>query len=214
MSITPCTSSRRSVVLPLDVAHAREVEQLLGDLLAAEGFVLNHPQVAADDVTSSARSASPSSSSSCSRPSSDSLHMAIEASGLLISWATPAARKPTLASCSLRTTCLVRSLHLAVEVVANLLEAGGHVVHRLGQLGHFVARIEVDAMVEIAGRHLARALDQHAQRPEDPLVEQPHEAGHHHQGGHGAGPGQRNERAPLIAHIVGEVVDVAVQIAR
>ena len=35
--------------------------------------------------------------------------MAIEARGLLISWATPAARKPTLANCSLRTTCLVRS---------------------------------------------------------------------------------------------------------
>ena len=71
------------------------------------------------------------------RPSSDSAHMAIEASGLLISCATPAARKPTLASCSLRTTCLVRCLDLAIEVVANLLKAGRHVVHRLGQAPTF-----------------------------------------------------------------------------
>ena len=36
--------------VPLRVAEAREVEQLLGDFLAAEGFALNHLQVVADDL--------------------------------------------------------------------------------------------------------------------------------------------------------------------
>ena len=71
-----------------------------------------------------------SSSRSCRRPSSDSLHMAIDASGLLISCATPAARKPTLASCSLRTTCLVRSCTWRSRSSRMALKAGGHVVHR------------------------------------------------------------------------------------
>ena len=37
-------------VVPLGIAHAGEVEQLLGDLLAAKGFLLNHFEVVADDV--------------------------------------------------------------------------------------------------------------------------------------------------------------------
>ena len=37
-------------VVPLGIAGPREVEQLLGDLFAAEGFLLNHVEVAADDV--------------------------------------------------------------------------------------------------------------------------------------------------------------------
>ena len=48
--MTPPTSSRRLGGVTLRVAAAGEVEQLLGDLLAAERFALNHLQVVADDL--------------------------------------------------------------------------------------------------------------------------------------------------------------------
>ena len=38
---------------------------------------------------------------------------------------------------------------LRVELGGDLLEAGGHFIQRSGQLGHFVARAEVDAVVEV-----------------------------------------------------------------
>ena len=65
-------------------------------------------------------------------------------------------------------------LDLPIEVVADFLEAGRHRVHRLGQLAHLVVRVEANAVVELAGRHLARAFDQRLQRLGDPFAEQLH----------------------------------------
>ena len=179
MSITPCTSSRRSVLCRLHVAHAGEIEQLLGDSFAAEGLGLNHPQVVADDVLVVARRRRCGRAVRWMRPSSDSAHMAIEASGLLISWATPAARKPTLANCSLRTTCLVRSCTCRSRSSRMAWKRAVMSFMAVGQLGHFVVRVEMDAIIEIAGGHSARAFDQHPQRPEDPAIEQVHEQAEH-----------------------------------
>ena len=101
--------------LALDVGAAGEVEQLLGDALAAERLLLDHPQVVARRPwrrrrRELARGSRPS------RFSSASEQKAIEASGLLISWATPAARKPTPASRSERTSCRLRSWTWLLEV--------------------------------------------------------------------------------------------------
>ena len=46
-------------------------------------------------------------------------------------------------------------LHLPIEVVANLLEAGGHVVQGVGQFGHLVVGLQPDAIGKLAGRHRA-----------------------------------------------------------
>ena len=53
--MTPCTNSPRSVVLPLGVAEAGEIEQLFRDFLAAESLALDHLQVVGDDLLLLAR---------------------------------------------------------------------------------------------------------------------------------------------------------------
>jgi hypothetical protein len=67
---------------------------------------------------------------------------------------------------------LLRSFpHLAIEVVSNFLEPSRHGVHRHGELAHFVARVELNAMIELPGRHLARAFHERRQWARDPLAE-------------------------------------------
>ena len=176
MSITPCTSSRRSVFCRVDVAHPRKVEQPLGDAFAAEGLVLDHPQVVANHLAPSAgRPRARCRAARACGSSSDSAHSAIDASGLLISCATPAARKPTLASCSLRTTCFVRSctwrsrssrISWKRAVMSFIASASSDISSRVSKR---------NAITELAGRDAPRAFDQHPQRPKDPGVEQANE---------------------------------------
>ena len=104
-------------------------------------------------------------------------------------------------------------LHLAVEVVANFLEPGGHVVHGLGQFGHLVAGVEADAVAELAGRHATRAGNQHPQRAEDPAVREPHEEQKDQRRRHRRRPFADDQRGVSAPHLVGEAGQLRVQVA-
>ena len=61
-------------------------------------------------------------------------------------------------------------LDLPVEVVADLLEALRHVIEGLGELRHLVAAVEVEPEGEVAGGHAPGAVAEEAERPEHPAV--------------------------------------------
>ncbi len=93
-------------------------------------------------------------------------------------------------------------LHLAVEVLAHCLEPGGHVVHGVGQLGHFVVRVERNAVAKFAGRHAPRSLHQHAQRVEYPGIEQANQQRQQQRSQYGHDPAQKNQGSILRTHLV------------
>ena len=123
-----------------------------GDFLAAEGFLLNHLQILADDLAFLVAAARRAGTEQVARAGASraSLQKAMLASGLLISWATPAARKPTLASRSERTSCRLRSLTCRARSRYISRSRPRHVVEGVGQVLHFVAAVDLDAMLEIA----------------------------------------------------------------
>jgi len=59
---------------------------------------------------------------------------------------------------------------LAIEVVANLLKAGRHVIHRIGQLAHFIFGLEANAVVEVTGSDFPRTCNKRRQRPGNPFT--------------------------------------------
>ena len=85
--------------------------------------------------------------------------MAIADSGLLISWATPAAKKADSRQALRADELLAPLVNLPIEVAADLLKAGRHAVEGFGQLLHFVLPREGQAIVEIALGHAQAPLD-------------------------------------------------------
>jgi hypothetical protein len=97
-------------------------------------------------------------------------------------------------------------LHLAVEVVADLLEPLGHVVEGVRQFRHLVAGIEPDAIPEIACRHAPRAMAEEPQRPEDPAVGDHRDRRQQRGRSQGGGGRGEDERVIAAADLAGEVV--------
>ncbi len=71
-------------------------------------------------------------------------------------------------------------MHLAVEVVGNLLKAFGHQIERLSQLTHFVVGGNLDAITEISLSHPAGSLVQFADRFKQVPPAEPHESQQQH----------------------------------
>ena len=172
--------------LALDVVAAGEVEQLLGDALAAERLLLDHPQVVADDLGVGVRR--PRRASRPRRFSSASEQKAIEASGLLISWATPGGEEADAGQPLGADELPAPLLDLPLEVGVGDAEPGGHVVERLGQVLHLVAGLEVDLVVERAPGHPADPALEEPDRVEHPAVEQERQAAEHRQDRQRRGP--------------------------
>ena len=140
--------------------------------------------------------------------------MAIEASGLLISWATPAARKPTLASCSLRTTCLVRSCTCRSR--SSRMAWKRAVMSFMASASSDISScvLQHDAIAELAGRHAPRTFDQHPQRPKDPGVEQPDEDHDQQHRRDRRDPGQHDPGVILRMDFALELLDAPVEDGR
>ncbi len=203
MSITPWTSSRRSVVCCLHVAEAGEIEQLFGDFLAAEGLGLDHPQIAANELRLLAVAGR-----DFRQPAFERFGAHRDRRQRIVDFVGHAGRQKADAGQLLAAHDLLGAhLHLAVEVVANGLKAGGHVVQRAGQLGHFVVAVELNAIAEIARRHDSRALHQHPQRPEHPAIEQMHEQRERRQRQERCHPSQDDQRAIAAANFADQIVD-------
>ena len=49
-------------------------------------------------------------------------------------------------------------LNLAIQIVANGLKSGRHVVQGVGQFRHLVVRVQHDSIAEFAGRHRREPL--------------------------------------------------------
>ena len=104
-------------------------------------------------------------------------------------------------------------LHLAVQVVANLLKSGGHVVQGLGQFGHLVVGVQADAVAELTRGHAPRAGNQHPQRPEDPAIGKPHEDEKQQAGRYGCRPCADDQRVVLPADLAGKAGQLRLQVA-
>lgn len=96
-------------------------------------------------------------------------------------------------------------LDLRVEVVANLLKAGRHVVERGSQLGHLVAVLQVDAVNEIVLLgDAAGAGQQRFQRLKQPVVKQENGHGQKHGRPGQSGPFQDDPGAVFAAGVIDE----------
>jgi hypothetical protein len=158
--------------MSLRVTAAGEVEQLLGDLLAAEGFALNHLQVVAGDLhffdTIGAGAFEQVLQAAFERLAAEG-----DRRERIVDFVRHAGGEESDAGELLAADDLVRPLlHLAIEVVANFAEALRHRVHRFGEFADLVAGADLDTVVEVTRGDQTRAVDQDLQRIGEPLIEE------------------------------------------
>ena len=152
---------------PTGVAFAGEIEQAAGDCRAAEGGVVRLADVVQHRLAAGFALAGGRGGARFERGrrAGDLRHR-------IVDLMCHAGRQKAHAGQLLGANRLARALlNAAIQVVANLLKAGGHVVHGRGQFGHFVVRVQNDAVIEVSFFNFPRPLDQHPQRPEDPEIQ-------------------------------------------
>ena len=105
-------------------------------------------------------------------------------------------------------------LDLLVQFVVDLLEVGGHLVHRAGQLGDLVVGIQFDPVVKISSGHPAGAGDQDLERPHQPLVEQPDDLEQGDGCENTCYPGEHDQGPVLHSHLARKLVHPLLQVSR
>ena len=196
--------------LALDVGAAGEVEQLLGDALAAERLLLDHPQVVADDLGVGAVGG-------VDQERAEPVLQRLGAEGdrgqrVVDLVGDPGGEEPDARQPLGADELPAPLLDLALEVGVGHAQPRGHVVERLGQPLHLVAGVQVDLVVERAPRHPTDPALQEPDGIEDPAVEQGRQAAEHRQDRQGRGPDDHPARLVLPLRHQQDRVEVAVEL--
>ena len=193
--------------LPLGGTHAREIEELLGDFLAAEGLGLDHLEVLLHDGVRF-----PTVERVFDEAAFEGLGAHGDGGQGVVDFVGHARGQESDPGQAFAPDHLPRAIpDLAIEIVADVLETLGHVVHGFRQFGHFIFAAEVDAIIEISGSNPSRAFDQQPQGREDPAVEEVDEEAKHHGRHADCDPGSHDHRAILVAFGVGETCEAIIE---
>jgi len=110
---------------------------------------------------------------------------------------------------------LVAFLDLQIQVVADLQKPVRHGVHRAGQFGDFVVRLQLDAVLEVAvAGDATAALNQRAQGLEYRAAEKICQDYQDHTGRHAGDPGQCDPRVILATNLAGQIGQAPMQVLR
>ena len=211
---------------------AAKFEQALRDRLAAERFLLNHFEVFRNDFPvglqiMDCRAQIPI---GFLQPAVCNLRLAIlqtvfqgltakgDAGKGVVDFVGDARRQETDAGQPFRADKLPAALvDLQGQAAVHFLEPAGHVVERLGKLFHFVAAVDLDAVLELALGDTLGARLQIANRIEDPAVEEPQKSRHDQDAANACGADHPQAVLvivfALVQHVADMFVDGGVQVA-